>query len=135
MDLSFGWTTPALVVGEKTVTRRDWKPRHAAHFHCGDVVRALNRQWRNGGEPIGTVRLTEDVLLQSTADAPPSDWRAEGFDFLEERGVKVDGVMPAVLWRSWHWRMHARYLYVVRFELVELTELGLAMRRSLLYAA
>lgn len=66
--------------------------------------------------------------LESTAEAPQSDYQAEGFDYLESLGVKVDKMAPRVLWRVWHHPSHARPMWVVRFELVELTALGLQLR-------
>ena len=38
-----------------------------------------------------TIRLAQAPYLQSTADAPESDWQAEGFAYLESVGAAGDG--------------------------------------------
>lgn len=117
--ISFAWTTPALLAGRKTVTRRDWNPEFARRFHKGDLVGAYNRSPRHGGEQVAIIRLTEEPCREWTSDAPPEDYEAEGFAYLQEAGKKVDGMEPRTLWRIWHWPSTARFLWVVRFELVE----------------
>jgi hypothetical protein len=113
--ISFAWTTPALLAGQKTVTRRDWKDRYAASFRAGDLVAAYDRQARFGGNRVAMIRLLRAPYKESTADAPDSDYEAEGFTYLEGIGALVDGVTPRVLWRAWH--VYPKYLWVVRFEL------------------
>lgn len=128
MDLSFAWTTPALVAGRKSCTRRDWDAGYARRFPGGAIVTALNRQRRHGGKPVAAIRILRAPYLESTAEAPDSDYQAEGFDYLETLGVKVDKMAPRVLWRVWHHPSMARPMWVVRFELVELTAFGLQLR-------
>ena len=128
MDLSFAWTTPALVAGRKSCTRRDWDAGYARRFPGGAIVTALNRQRRHGGKPVAAIRILRAPYFESTAEAPPSDYQAEGFDYLEALGAKVDGLAPRTLWRVWHLRSRARSMWVVRFELVELTAFGLQLR-------
>ena len=118
--VSFAWATPALLAGAKTVTRRDWRPRYAEQFRAGDEVLAYDRSPRYGGKPVARIRLTQRPYRESTRQAPPSDYQAEGFAHLEALGVKVDGLAPAVLWRAWH--MQPRVVWVVRFELLEVLE-------------
>lgn len=123
MIISFGWTTPALIAGQKTVTRRDWKPQHAAKFKAGMVVDAWNTSPRNvkkDPHKVATIRLTADARLERTRQAPDSDWYAEGFEYLSEHGIKVDGKEPTKLW--WEWRRPDNYqsLYVVRFEVLSI---------------
>jgi len=117
MTISFAWTTPALLAGVKTVTRRDWEPEYAARFKAGQLVAAYDRQPRYRGRQVAMIRLMQAPYRQSTAEAPESDWEAEGFAFLESVGAKVDGMRPKVLWRAWH--VFPREMWVVRFELVE----------------
>ena len=117
MTISFAWTTSALLAGVKTVTRRDWNPEYAARFTAGQLVAAYDRQPRYRGRQVATIRLAQAPYLQSTADAPESDWQAEGFAYLESVGAKVDGMRPKVLWRAWH--VYPQEMWVVRFELVE----------------
>jgi len=117
MTISFAWTTPALLAGVKTVTRRNWEPEYAARFRAGQLVAAYDRQPRYRGRQVATIRLTQAPYRQSTAEAPASDWEAEGFAYLESVGAKVDGMRPKVLWRAWH--VYPQQMWVVRFELVE----------------
>jgi hypothetical protein len=118
--ISFAWTTPALLAGQKTCTRRDWEPRYGRMFgKAGDLVAAYDRSPRYKGQQVGTIRLTYTPYQESTRDAPPGDYYAEGFGYLTEHGIKVDGMMPMALWQAWHHERHAENLWVVRFELVE----------------
>lgn len=123
MIISFGWTTPALLAGAKTVTRRDWKPEHAAKFKAGMLVDAWNTSPRNvhmSPRKVAVIRLTADPVLEHTDDAPMSDWLGEGFELLQQQGIKVARLKPAELWQRWH--EESQSLYVVRFEVVELLE-------------
>lgn len=114
--ISFAWTTPALLAGKKTCTRRDWNDKYADAFNRGEIVLAYDRQPRYKGKPVATIQLTAKPYLQSTKDAPASDYQAEGFEYLQALGKKVDGLSPAALWRAWH--LYPQMMYVVRFELM-----------------
>ena len=114
--ISFAHTTPALVAGEKTVTRRDWKPSHAATFKKGEIVQAWDKSPRFGGKKIAEIKLTRAPYIESTAKAPDEDYAAEGFEYLAARGALIDGIAPITFWRLW--RDDPRMMYVVRFELV-----------------
>jgi len=115
--ISFAWTTPALLAGRKTVTRREWDDRYAAQFRAGDLVAAYDRQPRYGGKAVAHIRLTETPYRESTALLPDEDWVGEGFAYLESIGRKVNGLTPRELWEAW--RLEPAILYVIRFELVE----------------
>lgn len=39
--ISFAWTSPALLAGAKTVTRRDWDDSYARRFSAGELVAAV----------------------------------------------------------------------------------------------
>lgn len=120
MIISFAWTTPALLAGAKTVTRRNWKSAHAAKFKAGDLVDAWDRSPRFGGRKVADIRLTRDPYLESTADAPDSDYAAEGFDYLERHQQTLDGAPASAVWRDW--KEDPRHLYVVRFEPAEVSD-------------
>lgn len=119
--ISFAWTTAALLAGRKEVTRREWKDRHAARFHAGDLVAAYNRNPRNGGHQVATIRLTQDPYQEPFALLPDSDWEGEGFAYLEEVGAKhwQDGASPREIWDSWKNGDPNEAWWVIRFELVE----------------
>lgn len=52
--ISFAWTTPALLKGEKTVTRRAWK---SCPFKKGDLAQAWDKLPRAKGKRVGTIRI------------------------------------------------------------------------------
>ena len=114
--ISFVWTVEALRAGRKTVTRRAWKNQYAWTFRKGTLVAAYDRQTRHGGHQVATIRLTADPIKDSTALAPDEDYEAEGFAYMEEHGLKVDGLPPKTLWRAW--QLYPQFLWVIRFELV-----------------
>lgn len=120
LELSFGWTSPALLAGVKTRTRRDWKPIHAAKFRTGREVRAIDKDRRAGGKPIAILRLTRDAYL--SAEYPEADWYCEGLAWLQQHGYKLPGtgrpgLAPIGLWRDWQRTRPS--LYVVSFEVEE----------------
>lgn len=98
--ISFAWTTAALLAGEKTVSRRDWKDSWAATWHAGDLAAVFDRQPRYGGHQVATIRLTQDPYKESTRDAPDEDYEKEGFAYLSEHAIRVDGLRPDALWRA-----------------------------------
>src|SRR3990172_739702 len=115
--IAFAWTTPALLAGRKTVTRREWDDRYAAQFHCGDLVAAWDRQPRYGRHRVAVLKLTTQPIKESTASAPPEDYEREGFLWMETHGLLLAGVSPEEVWRSWHEDPQDRW--TIRFELVE----------------
>lgn len=118
--ISFAWTSPALVMGAKTCTRRNWKARHAARYHAGELVAGYDRQPLYQGHQLAVIRLTVDPLF--TGELPDADWRHEGFEWLSQRGFTVNGLTPQNLWDLWRTEMPEAW--VIRFELVELTREG-----------
>jgi hypothetical protein len=118
MDISFAWTTPALLAGAKTVTRRDWKDTHARRFNRGMTATALNRQRRFGGKPVALIRLTVQPYKERTCEIPDSDWFEEGFAWLEENGIEKSKLKPREIWLKWK-TDRENSLWVVRFQLVK----------------
>lgn len=117
MLISFSWTSPALLAGAKTVTRRDWSESHAAKFRAGMLVDAWDRGPRTRlGRKIATIRLS-GVYKKRSNEVPWADWYAEGFEWLSVKGTLNDRRRAEVIWYDWHKR--PRDLYVVRFELIE----------------
>lgn len=122
MIISFAHTTPALLAGRKSVTRRDWAASHAARFKAGMLVDAWNTTPRNvRGNPhkVATIRLTQDAYQESPRDIPEQDFYREGFGYLQSQGLLVDGLAPRDLWAAWKSARPDALLWVVRFELVE----------------
>lgn len=118
MIISFAWTTPALLAGAKTVTRREWSASHAQRFSVGRLVDAWDRSPRTGkGRKVATIRITREPRRESTASFGDrrSDWDREGFSWLAANG---HGAMVEEVVRLW--AVYPREVYVVEFELVEL---------------
>ncbi len=119
--ISFGKTTPALLAGAKTVTRREWAEKHARSFAAGELVQAWNHSPRvKGAKRVGTIRLLEAPFLQSTAGLPASEYEAEGFVYMFQHDLSIDGMTPPEFWNRW--KSEPRELWVVRFELVSRAE-------------
>ena len=58
MIISFAWTTPALLAGKKTVTRREWSDAHAAKFKPGDLVDAWDKLPRcKDSKKVAVIRI------------------------------------------------------------------------------
>lgn len=118
--ISFGWTTPAILDKKKTCTRRDWDEGYARKFKAGELVAAYDRTPRVGGHQIAVLRLTRAPYYEWAWDMPDSDWEAEGFEYLASIGAKCNGFTPAQLWAQT--RAHPEHLWVIRFEVLELTK-------------
>ncbi len=127
MIISFAWTTPALLAGAKTMTRREWSAAHAAKFRAGQLVDAWDHVPRvKGARKVGTIRITRDPWQQRTGLMTEDDFRREGIAWLVQHGIKPhevhgEGAWPAHDWRQWwdSWRRADKLVYVVEFERVE----------------
>ena len=112
MIISFAWTTPALLAGQKTVTRRNWSDRHARLFHAGDHVAAWDRSPHLHGKQVAVIELTHDPY--KSEELPHEDWSREGFDYLTQNGLTT----PDQVWGEWL-SEGVGHLLVVRFRLVK----------------
>ena len=110
--ISFAWTTPAIKAREKTCTRRHWTDSYAQRFNKGDVLMAVESNYRTSN--ICQIRLTEKPVKEWTDTMPISDWAAEGFDYLDKMGMEVNGLTPRDFWK--HWLDAPQKMWVVRFE-------------------
>lgn len=122
MIVSFAWTTPALLAGAKTMTRRDWSISHAAKFRTGMLVDAWNytprvNSARRGiaiAHKVATIRIARAPYRTWSTDLTEEDYDREGFNWLRAQGLwqEVGEVVEA-------WGRDRRLLYVLEFELVE----------------
>lgn len=127
MIISFAWTTPALLAGAKTMTRRDWSPSHAAHFKPGMLVDAWDRSPRTGkGRKVATIRITKAPWRQRTGLMTQADLDREGITWLKEHGYDAPPpyggtALPRSAWNLWagDWVASNETVYVVEFELVD----------------
>lgn len=118
MIVSFAHTTPALLAGAKSVTRRTWAPEHAAKFHAGMLVDAWDRSPRTGkGRKVATIRITRAPWRQDTGATGDDDWIREGFSWLVLNVGDSARDFAQNIWREWHAKPYV--VYVVEFELVE----------------
>ena len=98
--ISFAYTVPALLAGQKSVTRRHWKDSYARLFKSGDVVLAYDRSPRVGGKQVATLRLTADPYLERGLDIPVTDWVEEGLAYLAAKGLLAGRLTPLQLWEQ-----------------------------------
>lgn len=118
MIISFAWTTPALLAGAKTMTRRDWSTSHATKFRAGMLVDAWDRSPRTGrGRKVATIRITRRPYRQSTDEVTDNDFSREGFEWLSANGGAEARELVEEIWTEWSGL--PRHVWVVEFELVE----------------
>lgn len=134
MIVSFAWTTPALVAGFKTCTRREWSNRTISTalgaLHGAFVVDAYDRSTRQRGQPVARIKITS---VHASRLCPSDDWFNEGFEWLTRYGISLHGVTPRAIWQDFQTRpSEEQPLTVVRFEVVRLTEYGLRLREQLI---
>jgi hypothetical protein len=101
MYISFAWTLPALQALRKTCTRRNWSDDYAARFHKDQLVDAYGKSPRNGGKKVGVIRLTCEPYKESTSRFPASDYEVEGFKWMEEQGLFIQGLTPMEFCQDW----------------------------------
>lgn len=132
--ISFAWTTPSLLAGAKTRTRRAWQTPYARQFKRGMLCKAYDKSPRFHGRQVATVRLTDDPRRQSTkymttdngfVDPLNTDWFREGIDWMARNGYQpprrsFGGIDPTNTWRAWFdaWKKADMLMWVVDFELV-----------------
>jgi hypothetical protein len=121
--ISFAWTTPALLAGQKSQTRRDWTAEHAAKFNAGQLVDAWNRSPRagraSGARKVATIRLTTAPYRQRLGSMTNDDYAREGFRWMWEMNDGSGTAQRAyAIWHDWQ-QTPDHELYVVEFELVE----------------
>jgi hypothetical protein len=124
MILSFSWTTPALLAGQKTITRRTWKPQQAAKFHAGDLVDAWDHVPRvKGARKVATIRITRDPYIQNSRELDEEDYAREGFAYLDAHPETDGHKLARFGGHSWRdafeeWRRSAEDCWVIEFRLV-----------------
>ena len=85
--ISFAWTTPALLAGRKTVTRREWAHSHAKGFQNAQLVQAYDKAPFLGGKRVAIIRLTQAPRLEPISEAPDSDHEVRP---IGGRGARAD---------------------------------------------
>jgi hypothetical protein len=132
MIISFAWTTPAVVVGEKTQTRRDWSRKTIVAatkvLQAGASVQAYDKSPRFGGKEFGTIRLTQIVAQEDSQTIPQEAWQAEGFHVLQTLGATIGKSTPIDVWNFWLYGEEENVQAVVHFELLELNDYGKELR-------
>jgi hypothetical protein len=105
MWISFAWTTDALLALRKTCTRRNWTDDYATKFirayDRGESVDAYNKNPRNGGKKVGQIRLTCAPYKESMGKFPAADYENEGFMWMEEHNLKIQGLHPLDFCQQW----------------------------------
>lgn len=127
MYISFAWTTAAYQARRKKCTRRRWPKHYAARFHKGDLVEAYDRNPRNGGQKVGVIQLSRDPYLERTGKFPPEDYEYEGFKWMEENGILIQGLTAKQFCSQWI--LADELVYVVRFEPVSI-DISLPVRKG-----
>jgi hypothetical protein len=120
MIISFAWTTPALLAWQKTVTRREWVPSHAAKFHAGDTVDAYDKSPRAKGQKVGEILIAQDPYLEATGLMPDDDFEGEGFAYLGQHYPALGMNRQAFE----VWKLRDETVWVVRFVLISTTDYG-----------
>lgn len=122
--ISFAWTSPALIAGRKTVTRRRWTDVFARGFRAGAQAGAWDKLPRNHGKKVAIIQLIHAPYRERYADMPDEDYEAEGFAFFEEHPELLPTEAP---WLRMNRLVFDRMrelggdepIWVVRFKLLE----------------
>lgn len=123
MIISMAWTSAAFLSGRKHCTRRSWNASYAAHFHKGQICDSYNRNPRNGGKKIGSLRLISAPYLQYTHLMTEQDYEDEGLRWMEENNILIRGLQPRQFFDDW--KTADEEVYVVRFDPILVDPAGL----------
>lgn len=130
MIISFAWTTEAVVMGEKTRTRRAWKPQHAEKFKQGLMVDGWSRIPRvKGAQKICYIEIEREPFIQNTRDLNDEDWKREGLQYMYMNNILIAGKPATQFFHDW--KLAEINLYVVDFKLLFLTNVGKRMKIKL----
>jgi uncharacterized protein YqfB (UPF0267 family) len=114
--ISFAWTTPQLLAGKKTVTRRDWSDKYARQFRAGDLVQVYDKSPRAGGKRVAVIEIKsiklEGLDALRLAVYGPQEMINEGFPGRDPREFAADYFSRPL--------KHAGALYRVEFAVIEL---------------
>ncbi len=114
--ISFAWTTPALLSGEKTRTRREWNDKYAKQFKVGDLIQAYDKQPRFKGKRVAIIKITS-IKKENISLMPKEDYHKEGFAYLEKIGEKIFKKNPKIAFKEW--KEEGEDYWVIDFELVK----------------
>jgi hypothetical protein len=124
MNISFAWTVPALLAGEKSRTRRQWDADYARRFTAGQQALAFDRSPRFAGRPVALIELTAAPVLEPISAMPDKDFEREGFGFFERHPEAVPASDPLGI-RAYgarrafeRWREAGGDYYIVDFKLL-----------------
>jgi hypothetical protein len=116
--ISFAWTSPALLAGRKSRTRRAWNDKYAARFKPGDMLQAYDRSPRFKGKPIAIIEVL-NINYENIQTMTDEDYEREGFAYFEEQGLKIRGQVPRIAFAEW--KHEGGFYYVLDFRLVSIT--------------
>lgn len=122
--ISFAMTTAALRAERKSVTRREWTDEYAERVKrslekSGGLAQAWSASPHRKGEKVGIVRVLS-IEKEKTCEIPDSDWEAEGFAYMVEKGLNLGKNLTCEkLWRLWR-QDPEKKAYTIRFEITEL---------------
>lgn len=122
-EIAFGWMSPALVTGNKSMIRQcSWSNEYAKCISDNEIFIALDKVRVNGGTDIALIRLTNAPYKQHRRETPESDYAPEGFEYFGNHPEMLPEHLKDVdLWEHWaDFKKQNSYVYVLRFEIIHL---------------
>lgn len=98
--IAFAWTTPPLLSGRKTRTRRKWDDNYAKRFKPGDICQAFDKSPRFKGKRVALIKILS-IKKEDIKDMPDEDYEKEGFKYMEEQGMKIWNKPPRQAFEEW----------------------------------
>ena len=112
--MEFGWLSPAVVEGHKTMTLRDWGQVEGAQWRQGELFYAYDDPPSAGGRKLALLRVSTQPYEDTTAALKPAAFQGLGLEYaVAHRLAPPHGVTAVEMWESWH--ANPRRLWVVRF--------------------
>lgn len=102
MIVSFAWTTPALLRGEKTATSREWSDRYLEQWQNayarGDRRhQAWDKSPRAGGKQVGWITLTKPPIRKRLRDFTDEEVYAEAL-YGGRDGPRITTITQMLVW-------------------------------------
>ncbi|KKL53620.1 hypothetical protein LCGC14_2273620, partial [marine sediment metagenome] len=97
--LSFGWLTPAVLAGQKTLSLRDWGPVEAQSWQRAQLAFCYDKEPSKGGNKMALLRISHTPYKRQANKLRNSEFYAAGLMYAQSMGLRhPKGLTPEQIW-------------------------------------
>ena len=117
--LSFGWLTPAVLAGQKTLSLRDWGPVEAYSWKRAQLAYCYDDDPDKGGNRVALLRISHTPYKRLTNKLRNSEFYASGLMYAQSMGLRhPKGLTPEQIWSKI--KESSVELWVVRYRVEQI---------------